>query len=119
MAGAIWFSLPIAHSWVLITIRQGCPIPSATWGDALGITVENRTKGDQVRGFVQPSPTAVPEGLSGPRQPVPSHTPVVWMSSGFVSSQATQCCRKCSQTAHSVFPEAVLWFQQPGCFAVL
>lgn len=54
-AGAVCFSLPLAGSWMLVTSRQSHPIPSAVWGDALDIAVENGTKGDRLRS------TAVPE----------------------------------------------------------
>lgn len=77
-AGAIWFSRPIAGSWMLVTSRQSHPIPSAVWGDALDIAVENCTKGDR------PRSTAVPERDCQSHGSCSWATHPWWMGSGFV-----------------------------------
>lgn len=63
---------------MLLSSRQSHPIPSATWGGALGIAVENRTKGGSAEGVCAArSHRCAREGLSEPWQLVLSHARVV------------------------------------------
>lgn len=104
----------------ILSLAPGRSSPSDRAGVMLWVSLLSSAPGALVEGVCAAPgvPLLCPRGtIRAPAAGPEPRTHHGWVQTLFGFSWATQRCRKCSRMAHSVFPEAVLWFQQPGCSA--